>query len=205
MAVKKTITYTAVDLGLKSGTKWASTNIGANSEEEFGLYFQFGSTSGYSGPDVIDHDTWASYEPNNNEGEYNKDNIGKWDKTNVSSSCLNADVDAATVIMGEEWHLPTRAQIKELISGTVQEVTSINNIEGVKFINKSDTETYIFIPFSGYYIGNLFGNGYAGADIWGGSIQKQGSQYAYSLHVYGGDCSLSNSDRCYGYCMRGCQ
>ena len=38
-----------VDLGLPSGTKWAKCNVGAKSETDYGLYFAWGETEGYSG------------------------------------------------------------------------------------------------------------------------------------------------------------
>ena len=38
-----------VDLGLTSRTKWATTNIGADSPEEYGDYFSWGETQGYDG------------------------------------------------------------------------------------------------------------------------------------------------------------
>lgn len=42
--------YEWVDLGLPSGLKWAAWNVGATKPEEFGLYFQWGETQGYTGP-----------------------------------------------------------------------------------------------------------------------------------------------------------
>ena len=36
-----------VDLGLPSGTMWATCNVGATKPEDFGLLFQFGRVDGY--------------------------------------------------------------------------------------------------------------------------------------------------------------
>lgn len=41
-----------VDLGLPSGTLWATCNVGATSPEQRGLYFAFGETKGYSAEQV---------------------------------------------------------------------------------------------------------------------------------------------------------
>ena len=38
----KASTYEWVDLGLPSGLLWASTNVGAEKPEDFGLYFAWG-------------------------------------------------------------------------------------------------------------------------------------------------------------------
>lgn len=37
--------YNAIDLGLPSGLLWADRNIGASTEEDSGLYFQWGSVN----------------------------------------------------------------------------------------------------------------------------------------------------------------
>lgn len=39
--------YSYVDLGLPSGTLWATMNIGAEGPEDYGLYFAWGETEGY--------------------------------------------------------------------------------------------------------------------------------------------------------------
>ena len=46
ITVKDTRKY--VDLGLPSGTLWATCNIGASKPEEFGLYFAWGETKGHT-------------------------------------------------------------------------------------------------------------------------------------------------------------
>ena len=40
--------YDYVDLGLPSGTLWATMNVGANRPSDYGLYFQWGSDSNFS-------------------------------------------------------------------------------------------------------------------------------------------------------------
>ena len=49
--------HTAVDLGLPSGTKWATCNVGASSPEEYGDYYAWGETITKS---VYD---WSTYAP----------------------------------------------------------------------------------------------------------------------------------------------
>ena len=57
-----TITHEYVDLGLPSGTLWATCNIGANSPEEAGLYFAWGETQGYTAEQVGDEEEATSIE-----------------------------------------------------------------------------------------------------------------------------------------------
>ena len=49
----------AVDLGLS--VKWASMNVGAEKESDYGLYFAWGETTGYTGSDTSHSFDWASY------------------------------------------------------------------------------------------------------------------------------------------------
>lgn len=41
-----------VDLDLPSGTLWATMNIGASSETDAGLFFQWGDTQGYDSSQI---------------------------------------------------------------------------------------------------------------------------------------------------------
>ena len=41
-----------VDLGLESGTMWATCNVGASKPEDEGLLFQFGRVDGYKYSDI---------------------------------------------------------------------------------------------------------------------------------------------------------
>ena len=43
--VSKQQAHQAIDLGLPSGTKWASCNVGANKPEEYGDYYAWGETT----------------------------------------------------------------------------------------------------------------------------------------------------------------
>ena len=140
-----------VDLGLPSGKKWAKCNLGANSEEESGLYFQWGDTVGYT-KDQIGTDkifNWENYKWNSgssfNPTKYvYSDNIQ-----------LYLEDDAVYAALGGNWRIPTKAAFQELIYNTKTEVTSINGIQGMKF-NSKNNSNYIFFPFAGYtYSGSM--------------------------------------------------
>ena len=51
-----------VDLGLPSGTLWASCNVGATKPEEYGLYFAWGETKGYTSATSAGHSYWLNDE-----------------------------------------------------------------------------------------------------------------------------------------------
>ena len=118
--------YEYIDLGLPSGTMWATCNVGATKPEDFGLLFQFGCVNGYKYGDTNhkirtndqnEQDTGNEYTPLTTSGKvYNENEI------------LNLDDDVAHVNMGGAWMMPTRDEIEELLDNTTQKVETINNL-----------------------------------------------------------------------------
>lgn len=134
-----------VDLGLPSGTLWATMNLGATTPEEVGDYYMWGDinpgpSSRYDYDD--EHYKWYS------NGEYIKYNQtdGKYH--------LDLEDDAAHVNMGGDWHIPTMAQLEELISETTYSSIVDNGsselVLGMKFTSKSDPSKYIIFPAGDY-------------------------------------------------------
>lgn len=119
-----------IDLGLPSGTLWATMNIGAESEKDFGLYFAWGETQGYtadqiSGSATPHRDfTWADYQLG--DGGSGSTNMTKYNETD-GKTVLDLEDDAVNANWGSDWHMPTLAQISELseyatFSGNPQEI-----------------------------------------------------------------------------------
>lgn len=170
-----------VDLGLTSGTLWAKYNVGANSEEEFGLYFPWASTVGY--PDANGHtfDFTTGNTPYVNGDPCNGGTIEKYNKGDYSGTTdmkeeLDIEDDAAAANLGGGWRIPTYKMIVELVKETDQEWTSINGVSGRKFMNKSDHSKFIFIPAAGYVCDSSFK--YVGdyGYVWSRSL---GTYYSY--------------------------
>ena len=163
-----------VDLGLPSGTLWATMNIGATSPEQYGDYFAWGETTpkgSYS---------WNNYKYGNapialikycNNSAYGKDEY----TDNFTE--LELGDDAARVNWGGDWRMPTKAQVQELIDNTTSAWTNdFNNtgISGVTFISKTNNNT-MFIPAAGYFETTVDGVG-AGGYLWCSAL---GSSYPY--------------------------
>ena len=138
-----------VDLGLPSGKKRAKCNLGATSEEESGLFFQWGDIEGYTkgqaGIDKFFNDKTHKYLAFQTDSpkhliKYNGDD---------NKTMLDLEDDAAYKILGEHWRIPTKEDALELMEHTTQVLTTINGVNGFKFINKTTPENYIFIPFVG--------------------------------------------------------
>ena len=106
-----------VDLGLPSGTKWATMNVGANSPTDYGLYFAWGETQGYTAEQVgTDKQfSWSDYDyALTEDSSYT---ITKYNATD-NKKHLELTDDAAHVNWGGDWHMPNRAQYLELFKET---------------------------------------------------------------------------------------
>ena len=118
-----------VDLGLPSGTLWATMNVGATSEGKLGDYYKFGETTVYDGTDY---------------------NTSAYDL----AEDLPLENDVANVNWSGDWHIPTRSQWDELISNTTHTYISDYNSSGInviKFAKTNDSSTFIILPAGGSY------------------------------------------------------
>ena len=191
----------AVDLGLPSGKLWAKCNLGASSEEEYGLYYQWGDTQGYSAEQVgTDKQfTWNDYKFSIDGSDTN------FSKYSLSDSKTQLDLedDAVYAALGGNWRMPTKDDFEELTAYTTTEVTSISGIQGMKFASKNNSN-YLFFPFAGYaYLGSMNGVG-SGFPCWSSTLYSVGSNYAWYLSAYsGGDMNLRSNYRRGGQSVRG--
>ena len=103
------VTY--VDLGLPSGTLWATCNVGAYTPEGRGEYFAWGET------ETKDSYSWSNYKWC--YGTY--DSMNKYFSnygyaTVDNKETLDLEDDAAYVNWGEDWRMPTSEEMEELYS-----------------------------------------------------------------------------------------
>ncbi len=160
-----------VDLGLPSGTLWASYNIGATKPEEYGDYFAWGETT------TKKRYSWKTYEfafSINDDLEFiTKYNIlGKYGEIDSLTTLLTED-DAAIANWGQEWRMPTSDEQKELCQECYKvwtysyKGTDVSGVIFYKAKNAADkgidvlsydiptldydyTDTHIFFPAAGY-------------------------------------------------------
>ena len=133
-----------VDLGLS--VNWASLNIGAEAPEEIGYYIAWGET------EDKDWYSWSYYKHVNSQSSLEKYN--KSDGIEI----LQAEDDAATVIWGSEWRMPTQAEFQELIDNcTIDYGAEENGVSGVRLT--SNVPGYegksIFLPAAGWIQDNM--------------------------------------------------
>lgn len=184
-----------VDLGLPSGTKWATMNVGASSPSDYGDYFAWGETSPKS-----------SYELSNLE--YCLDSTGnKFSKYVTDSKFGNVDGkeeldlsdDAAYVNWGEGWRMPSKTQQDELRENCKWTWTSMGGHSGYKIVGPNGSS--LFLPAAGYRYGSSSDSvGSVGA-YWSRSLSTSLDYSAYILRFNSGSVVWSGS-RYFGRSVR---
>ena len=159
-----------VDLGLS--VKWATFNVGATSPEDNGDYFAWGET------ETKDKYSWATYKWCDGTDA----NMTKYNKTDGKTTLELAD-DAAHVIWGDRWRMPTKAEMQELFDKCTWEADTVHGMSGKRVTGPNGNS--IFIPTTGYY-NDDHGTGIQGlgtiAYLWTSSTP--GNANAYDLLLY---------------------
>ena len=122
-----------IDLGLPSGTKWATCNVGANIPEEYGYYY-------------------AQWDETITKSEYTEYNIIPYGYYNLDYIRGNPNYDVARK-WGGSWRLPTREEIIELMENCTWKWTTQNNVNGCKVTGPNGNS--IFLPAAGGLSGEL--------------------------------------------------
>ena len=190
-----------VDLGLPSGTKWMKSNIGATKPSDFGKFFQWGDTQGYSGVDEHQFD-WSDYKYGTSW-----DNITKYNDTDQLTVLESSD-DSAVAATGGQASMPTKAQLEELVNNTEHRWLRLaNGVNGIKFWKKgieepTEGDSYIFIPAAGdCYAGSHDGVGSWGS-VWSASRNGSNASHAWYMYFDVGDVSISIYCRCFSCSVR---
>ncbi|MBQ2292428.1 MAG: hypothetical protein II245_02000 [Bacteroidaceae bacterium] len=191
-------THEYVDLGLPSGTLWATCNVGANSPEEYGDYFAWGETEPKS------NYTWSTYKyRRKGYATITKYCTDSYYGTVDNKKELEPSDDAATVNWGSGWQMPSYEQFKELIiyGYATRTWTTMNGKYGRKITSKSNGNS-IFLPAAGYRSGTSLYNAGSYGYYWSRSLNAGDSLYAYYLYFSSSDISTYNNYRCYGQSVR---
>ncbi|MDE6695527.1 MAG: fibrobacter succinogenes major paralogous domain-containing protein [Muribaculaceae bacterium] len=170
-----------VDLGLPSGIKWATKNVGATNPEENGDYFSWGETE----PKIVYADT--------NCITYPKDFSSMLRERIVDADGnLTKEHDAASINWGKEWRTPTDDEFKELVENCKWEFTELNGATGFQATGPNGKS--IFIIAAGYRLGAppyQMGE-YGFGDYWSATAVKELNRvsccFGYSPKTYGRRC-----------------
>lgn len=172
-----------VDLGLPSGLKWATCNVGATSPEDYGDYFAWGETN----PKVE-----YTYENSVTNGEQMSDISG------------NVQYDAATANWGGSWRMPTVEEVEELVVHCEWEWTQVNSVYGSKVIGPNGS--CIFLPAEGYRYGSSIDSDGNCGYYWSSTPYDKDldyyDNYAYCLYFNKGNERKSHGYRFSGTSVR---
>ena len=190
-----------VDLGLPSGTLWATTNVGARKPTDYGLYFQWGDTQGYTAEQVGTGEGQKKFA--SDESDYKFGVYPNYTKYTVAGATLELEDDAAHANMGGDWHMPTPIQISELLNNTTNTWTTQDGVNGRLFTSKKDGSKSIFIPAAGdAWDGSVQGSG-DGGNVWSSMLSAGDVGGGLDLGFVSGTVNLGYGNRCNGLPVRG--
>lgn len=189
-----------VDLGLPSGTLWATRNVGADRPEDCGTYFAWGETAP---KELYD---WKSYRHGNC--------IDNW--FSISKYCTNSDWgldgfvdsltvlepsdDAATVNWGNDWRMPTREEWEELYQNSSYIWTTQNGVDGRLLTGPNGNS--IFLPATGFRLdGELICLGLG--IYWSSTLHSHFPERGWSYHFDWESSHVCGTyERSRGQCVR---
>ena len=193
-----------IDLGLPSGTLWATCNVGATKPGDYGDYFAWGETHTKA---VYDWSTYqycmsSQYGITNTLTKYcNMSDFGYNGFTDTLTILLPED-DAATASWGNGWRMPTKEEWQELLDNTINTWTT----HGRLFIGPNGNT--LFLPAAGARMGG----GSASVDYMGvylvSSLKTErpytahGIGFAEEGYGYNEGYNMSSFFRCDGISVR---
>ena len=210
----------------EGGPYWAECNVGATKPEEYGYYFWWGDTVGYT----RSGGTWNDYDWGDGSGYYSgvtwvastgvqmdsspfdyascptygKDNSALLSAGYIDSTGnLVAAHDAATAHLGAPWRMPTDAEFSALCSKCTTKWTTRNGVYGRFVTGKGDyADRSIFLPAAGYGSGSSLGSPGSGGYGWSSSPSSDLSYGAWYLYFYSSDFFQDYYYRYFGQSVR---
>ena len=171
-----------VDLGLPSGLKWATCNVGATTPEDYGNYYAWGETT--------------------TKTEYTDENSTTCGQQ-IGDISGNPTYDAARANWGGTWRMPTRAEQEELINNCTWTWTTKSGVIGYKVTSNTNGNS-IFLPAAGYrYSTSVYKVG-SYAYYWSSSLYQSSPNEAYNLYFNSdsGYVAWGHSERYFGLTVR---
>ena len=172
-----------VDLGLLSGTLWATCNVGASNPHDTGLFFAWGDTEGhgsdpsdgylfswenYKWAEVAGQDTWFT--------KYCTDSSRGKDGFTDGKDELDPEDDAAYVNWGSQWRMPSKQQLDELKEQCTWTQTTLQEVNGYEVTGPNGNT--IFLPTTSWRIDDMLLDGGA---YWSRTTNPEDDGGAYYL------------------------
>ena len=208
----------AVDLGINA--RWASCNLGADSPEQYGDYYAWGETqTHYTTQSPL---TWregktgyywdaANYKWGTGSSPEGDDlGISKYGNPDYSTywagpgepdgkTVLELEDDAAYVVTGGEWRMPTLEDWQDLLWNCNWKNETLNGVPGKRITGYNGNS--IFIPIAGYM--GHDGYDYASTGFyWSSSLDYKSTEKAYYFYFTSSQYYFFPEGRCLGMSIR---
>ena len=183
------------------GIKWATMNIGASQPSDYGLYFAWGDTQGYTAEQVGSGEGQKYF----GEDDYIYYNDGSYTKYNATDGKieLEASDDAAVANWGGSWRMPTTDDFQALGAAVNTAWTQVNNVYGILCTDKTNSSKTLFFPAAGFCDDGSVEDVGNGGIYWSSSLYTFDRQNAYYLSFSSYNASWDSlNSRCYGYAVR---
>lgn len=182
--------YAYVDLGLPSGVKWATCNLGAEKSEEVGGYYQWGDlwSDNYfnienyglmedGSTDITGINKYTIPDGNLEGIWYDKDGNFIGDNKRV----LSYEDDAARDMLGGDWRMPRYQDFLELFNENYTTVANVtyNGVKGLQITSKKNGNS-IFFPYTGVGVEYEVISQDIVCKYWTNNLSDEGTQYADS-------------------------
>jgi hypothetical protein len=186
----------AVDLGLS--VRWASANIGARTENEYGYFIAWGEL----GPKQTQYD-WEHYkfckqvyDDNRDYSKFSKYvTDSRWGEVDGKTR-LDLEDDAAHEFLGGDWHIPTPEEFQELVDNCTFENVTLNGKTVMKATGPNGNCIYFPHTGSTHIIDEIY--------CWTTDMTPGANQHAvcYSIQSFWGEAHKTWEDRCVGLTIR---
>lgn len=172
----------------ENGPYWAETNVGADEPWEYGYYFWWGDTVGYTpgeGTWVESNDPSSSFAFVIGRVSTHGKNIATLRSEGwiTSDDVLAPAHDAAQAHWGGSWRMPTYQELYDLCYNKCDwSWTTLNGVNGYVVRGRDDfADASIFLPAAGFGYGTSLG--YTGLDGYPWSSVLEGSDSDYSRYL----------------------
>ena len=202
----------AVDLGLPSGLKWASFNLGASNPEEYGDYYAWGETEPYY--NCLDPLTWKEGKEDgydwlsykwgmdgyNSLTKYcNRTSYG-YNGFTDNKTVLDPEDDAAHVNLGGNWRMPTDTDWAELLDNCTWTWTTQGGVYG-RLVTASNGNS-IFLPAAGQGVDTYLYEAGSFGYYWSSSLDTGGPSSAWRVYFDSGNIYRFYNSRYLGHSVR---
>ena len=190
-----------VDLGLPSGTLWATCNVGATNPEDCGDYFAWGETAPKQRYSESNYKWFGGSWYNHSRSilKYCYDSEYGYQGFVDNKKVLDPEDDAACVNWGPAWRMPSVEQIDELTDCSAQ-WTQRNGVFGMLFTGPNGNT--LFLPAAGFRMDDLLEDAGSTGFYWSFTLSNGASNFAYCLYFDSEDRGYSHFYRECGFTVR---